>query len=404
MFSRLFSAPPSAFSAVSTLIVKVTYRCNLDCLYCYEKVSKTGQDMSIEQFKELVDLSLGQTSSPQLTFLFHGGEPTLLPIPWYEEGLDYALAQAKKWGKTVHFAMQSNLVRLKEEYIQLFQRYKIALGVSLDQPVFLLDDSQRGGETKVFKNFKRLQAAKVKAGVLATINSSNYPNFYTLCEWLWSEAKQRSFKANVVTPVGAAHGQPPLQAEQIFMAQKAIIDYMIATQGQALIESNIALELGRYFEPEQAQSTLCHEKTCGAGRSALGITPEGHLLPCGRFAWNEPAYYLGHLSEQRQASRKEKKQLAQKIADFHAQKPENWYDCESCPAQKVCGYGCQAFILRSEEQANLDCLPTKMRFAYYQEKEVALKAVFANIQKRQAGPSRQFRIKDQNGQWKSYKL
>ncbi|WCL82248.1 hypothetical protein PPO43_03915 [Saprospira sp. CCB-QB6] len=85
-------------------------------------------------------------------------------------------------------------------------------------------------------------------------------------------------------------------------------------------------------------------------------------------------------------------------------KPENWYDCESCPAQKVCGYGCQAFILRSEEQANLDCLPTKMRFAYYREKESDLKLVYEEIQKRQAGPSRQFRIKDKNGQWKSYKL
>ncbi|WCL82249.1 radical SAM protein [Saprospira sp. CCB-QB6] len=223
MISRLFSAPPSAFSTVSTLIVKVTYRCNLDCLYCYEKVSKTGQDMSIEQFKELVELSLGQTSSDQLTFLFHGGEPTLLPIAWYEEALDYALALSKSLGKRVSFAMQSNLVRLKEEYIQLFQRYKIQLGVSLDQPVFLLDDSQRGGETKVFKNFRRLQAAKVKAGVLATINSSNYPNFYTLCEWLWSEAQQRSFKANVVTPVGLPMGSPHCRPSKFLWPKKPLL-------------------------------------------------------------------------------------------------------------------------------------------------------------------------------------
>lgn len=400
------------FRKVSTLIVKVTHRCNLDCLYCYENVTKKGEDMSEETFRELVDLVLENTTSPQVTFLFHGGEPTLLSNEWYENGINYALKKAKEKAKELTFAMQSNLLGINQKKIDLFLKHDIQLGISLDGPA-MLQSTMRGGEDKVFANFKKLQEVGVKAGVLVTINDSNYEHFSTICHWLVQEAEVRSFKANVVTPVGRGFEMESLSAEKVFAAQYSILEYLIATEGKELIESNISMELRRFFaEEEEAKklhNTLCHEQQCGAGTGVLGVTPAGHLLPCGRFTWDESEYYLGSLQDTKPLKKTYQKGFQQKLEKFHALVPENWYNCDRCEAKKVCGFGCQAFIVRSKEQANVDCLPTKMRYQFYKENKERLYPVYREIQRREGrsdskrGPIG-FKIKAKDGTYKTYSL
>lgn len=398
------------FSRVSTLIVKVTHRCNLDCVYCYEHITKTGEDMPLEVFEELARLALSETQEACVNFLFHGGEPTLLPNAWYEQAIARARHWASVYGKAVRFSMQTNLLGLTESKIALFKEYDIALGISLDGPASL-QSTQRGGEDKVFQHFKRLQRERIKAGVLMTINQSNYADFFMICDWLVHHAQVRSFKANVVTPVGRGVDMPMMQAEEIFAAQQAILQYMIQTKGEALVEDNLATELLRFFASDEERAkmpaSLCHEKRCGAGEKVLGVTPQGHLLPCGRFTWDDVPYYLGSLPEIAHNPAAQE-QMAAKIADFHALVPQSWYDCDGCAAKRVCGFGCQAFIVRSRSQANVDCLPTKMRFAFYEAHKNELLPVWQALRRRnQPAPRPErtpFRIKKADGTYASYEL
>lgn len=398
------------FRELSTLIVKVTHRCNLDCLYCYENITKKGEDMSEATFRQLVDIVLENSSKPKVTFLFHGGEPTLLPNSWYENGILYAKEKAEKCGKTVDFSMQSNLLGINDAKIELFKKYNINLGISLDGPAMLLS-TMRGGEDKVFSNFKKLQAQGVRAGVLMTINESNYEHFATICHWLVQEAEVNSFKANVVTPVGRGFEMESLAAEKIFAAQYSILEYMIATQGKTLTESNLTMEITRFFtdderEAKRLRGTLCHEKKCGAGQAVLGVTPDGHLLPCGRFTWDNADYYLGSLSDVKPKKKYYQKAFQEKVEQFHKLVPQSWYDCDSCEAKKTCGFGCQAFIVRSKEQANVDCLPTKMRYNFYKENKERLRPVYEQILSRENRSSGRgemgFRIKGPDGKYKTY--
>jgi uncharacterized protein len=401
------------FKNISTLIVKVTHRCNLDCLYCYENITKTGEDMSVETFCELADLVLEHSQKDHITFLFHGGEPSLLPNEWYEECIQYAQRKAIENHKQVSFSMQTNLLGVNPSKIELYKKYDIQLGVSLDGPA-MLQSTMRGGEDKVFANFKRIQNAGVKAGVLVTINESNYQHFSTICHWLVQEAEVRSFKANVVTPVGRGYDLDPMSAEQIFQAQYSILEYLIATKGEELMEANLNMELLRYFaEPEELpklRNTLCHEHRCGAGSSVLAVTPMGDFLPCGRFTWDESEYYLGSLHDPKALKKKYQRNFQQKIEDFHAKVPESWYNCDSCEARDVCGFGCQAFIVRSKQQANVDCLPTKMRYQFYKENEDRLYPVYLAIKRRTSsrkvdrrGPLG-FKIKGADGKYKTYSI
>ncbi len=401
------------FRNISTLIVKVTHRCNLDCLYCYENITKTGEDMSVETFKELADLVLENSQKDHITFLFHGGEPSLLPNSWYEEAAEYALAKGRACQKQVAFSMQTNLLGVNPSKIELYKKYDIQLGVSLDGPA-MLQSTMRGGEDKVFANFKRIQQAGVKAGVLVTINEANYAHFSTICHWLVQEAEVRSFKANVVTPVGRGYDLEPLEAEQVFQAQYSILEYLIATKGEELLEANLNMEILRYFaEPEELpklRKTLCHEHRCGAGSGVLGVTPMGDLLPCGRFTWDEQEYYLGSLHDPKPFKKKYQRAFQQKVEAFHAKVPESWYDCDRCEARDVCGFGCQAFIVRSKQQANVDCLPTKLRYQFYKENEGRLWPVYQAIKRRTTGrrSGRRgpvgFKIKGADGKYKTYSI
>lgn len=384
-------------ATVETLIVKVTHRCNLDCLYCYENVSKQGEDMSLDTFRELAYQLITNSQSAQLTFLFHGGEPTLLPNAWYEAAITYAENLAEEKEKKLKWLMQSNLLSLPKAKIALFDSYRIHIGASIDSHP-AMEKSWRGGEEKVWQNIQALKAAGVKVGLLSTINASNFNQFGKICSWLGEEGF-RQFKANVVTPVGRGGSSYPLPADLVFEAQHDILEYLIRTKGKKLHESNLSTEIRRFFEPQREQS-LCHERTCGAGKKVLGITPKGDLLPCGRFQWDDKAYFLGNLKH-KASSLMEAQDFQAKLSRFHEAFPKNWYDCDSCEARKICGFGCQAFISRSKAKANLDCLPTKMRYDFFVKNKKYLEPVYEEICRR-ASPQH-FSDKRKKTFWKRLK-
>jgi uncharacterized protein len=394
------------FRQISTLIVKVTHRCNLDCLYCYEHITKKGEDMTLTTFYDLVAKVLANSEQKEILFLFHGGEPTLMPNEWYESAIQYAQNEAVKYQKKVKFSMQTNLLGINDAKIELFKKYQIHLGVSLDGTENFAD-SMRGSENRVFANYLKIKQLGVKAGILTTINHSNFDKFTQICHFLVEQAQVRDFKANVVTSVGRGYGLPSLPAEQIFRAQHAILEYMMATEGKLLLESNLSLEIERFFANETVRQTmpktLCQEKRCGAGKTVLGITPQGDLLPCGRFQWNDENYFLGNLSEPQAI---DYQLFTQKNEAFHDLVPQSWYDCHTCEAQKTCGFGCQAFIVRSREQANVDCLPTKMRYQYFKTHKKRLLPVYEAILAQKKSPTQAigFKIKDAKGNFKTYNL
>jgi uncharacterized protein len=83
------------FLDVSSLIVKVTKRCNLSCDYCYENIVNQG-DMSIEVFKDLAYRAFTSSRRDHIDFVFHGGEPTLLPDSFFAEAFETCQTLAKR--------------------------------------------------------------------------------------------------------------------------------------------------------------------------------------------------------------------------------------------------------------------------------------------------------------------
>lgn len=362
------------FAEIEALIVKVTHRCNLDCSYCYEDVTKTGKDMELSVFRKLVDRVFESIEKETVQFIFHGGEPTLVSNDWYEEAINYAISVSEKYNKRATFSIQTNLVRLTDDKIALFKKYKIGIGVSIDEPSGF-GDSMRGKSNMAIRNFKRLQKEKVAAGILMTINQANYNMFEAIMNWLETEMLVDNVKVNVVSSVGKGDSLFDLLPEQIFEAQHSILEYMLKTKGKKVIEKNLERDLRRFFATDEQRNmmskTLCNEKGCGAGKRVLGITPNGEILPCGRFQWNDNSHFLSNIENEASKDNIH----SNKVYKFHTSVPENWLNCESCQAKKICNYGCQAFIVRSKSKINVECLPTKMKYDFFENNAEKLKEI-----------------------------
>jgi uncharacterized protein len=124
------------------IILKITARCNIDCTYCYyfnginqsatslpSVISKKNIEAMVVFLREgILDLGL-----KKVVFDFHGGEPLLMNknrFDWMCQYLKDELSPIIN----VEFSIQTNAVTVDEDWIKLFGKHSISVGVSLDGP------------------------------------------------------------------------------------------------------------------------------------------------------------------------------------------------------------------------------------------------------------------------------
>ena len=136
------------------IIIKPTYSCNFRCKYCYlgneTKVRSKMFDLSfvrnaIEQVREYV---IRNKSKKKVTFIWHGGEPLLWGVENFRRVFEFM--EDGLSGIDYTNSIQTNLSLLTEEYVDLFLKYNVQVGFSIDG-FMELNDSQR-----VFADGRRL--------------------------------------------------------------------------------------------------------------------------------------------------------------------------------------------------------------------------------------------------------
>lgn len=104
--------------------------CNIGCHYCYQNplrnVGKFRQRYDLEKMKAAVRRTGGPVT-------FFGGEPLLLKLRDLEHLLEWGY---KEYG---YSQLQTNGSLVTEEHLQLFRRYRVRLGISMDGPGELND-------------------------------------------------------------------------------------------------------------------------------------------------------------------------------------------------------------------------------------------------------------------------
>lgn len=107
----------------------MTYRCNLDCRYCYIR-HKKNKDMDLDTAKFILEPLLLKDNGP-LDITFLGGE-TLLAIEVIKPLVEWA--EARKWKRPYRFLGTTNGTLLTDEIRSWLETHKlfITLGLSYD--------------------------------------------------------------------------------------------------------------------------------------------------------------------------------------------------------------------------------------------------------------------------------
>jgi len=156
--------------------------CNLDCTYCYylEKknlyIGKKDFRLSEELLETFIQQYIEAQQVPVVTFVWQGGEPTLLGIDFFRK----AVGLQKKYanGKTIENAFQTNGTILNSEWCKFFADNKILVGISIDGEEHNHDHYRKtvsGAPTfrRVMKGIELLHTNNVEFNTLSCVNSYN---------------------------------------------------------------------------------------------------------------------------------------------------------------------------------------------------------------------------------------
>jgi uncharacterized protein len=159
------------------IVFKISERCNLKCDYCYfffggdDTWKKHPPLVSPKVIEDLGAFSARAARDHKLEVIdivFHGGEPLLMSKPRFSEMCD-ALRRHEN-GFRFSFALQTNGVLVDDGWIDIFERHRITVGVSLDGPppvndLHRLDLKGRSSYDATVAGLRTLQAAAAQKRV-----------------------------------------------------------------------------------------------------------------------------------------------------------------------------------------------------------------------------------------------
>jgi len=161
--------------------------CNLKCTYCYQNPLRDAGNINTLYDLEKIIEQLDKTTSE---FHLFGGEALLIPKKDLEVLWSYGL---KRFGQN---GIQTNGVLIDAEHVELFKKYKVSVGISIDGPAELNDmrwagslDKTREATQKIMDNIVMLANEGVQMGIIITIHKLNgmpehLPRLLNFIRWL----------------------------------------------------------------------------------------------------------------------------------------------------------------------------------------------------------------------------
>lgn len=185
------------------VILKVASRCTLFCDYCYwfrdESVYSQPKLMSEEVedfFLTRLENYILETELEEITLVFHGGEPLLLPKSRYLKFATKVRAIEQRSGKSVVLGITTNGTIIDAEWVTLFQDLNISPCISIDGSPSMHNKHRVykngcGSHTEVVRGLNLLCEAGLSPSVLAVCDPENSPD--ELCAYFVDELGVKQF-------------------------------------------------------------------------------------------------------------------------------------------------------------------------------------------------------------------
>jgi uncharacterized protein len=277
------------------VIIKPTYSCNFNCRYCYlSEESKTKNKFDVEFAKKAL-LQIKECfltdNKRRLTIIWHGGEPLLWGIENYREIFSFIENEFKDY--KFQNSMQSNLSLINEDFIELFLKYDVHLGFSLDGPEEI-NDFQRvykngsGTFKTVIEKIALCKEKKLRIGCIVVATKKHIGKIQELYQFMCKN--NIGFKLNPLFKSGEAKKNVDdlgITPEEYAKMSAELFDLWFYDKVNKNNNSNFA---------EIASNIIAKKPSgCMFGKNCqdnfLAISPNGDVVPCGRFCDNDLIEY-----------------------------------------------------------------------------------------------------------------
>jgi uncharacterized protein len=337
------SARPPESVPVNALSLAIAQKCNLGCTYCYAQQGSFGGNaasMSLDVARASVDrLFEGAKPGEKVTLAFMGGEP-LINRKTLHATTRHAAREAAARGVGVGFTMTTNATLLLPEDIDLFQKYRFTITVSIDGLRATHDRlrpfvSGKGSFDRVQENVSQLLAIpdrsfQVLARVTVTPENLDLPEIMT-------GLLEMGFDGIMFSPMlSAPGGREEMQTADL----DTLLDQLIQCGAHFLEE----LERGRILPFTNVTKTLqrihgCSRDhyPCGAGGGYMAVSAEGGLYACHRFV-NDEQGRMGTVSQGVDPGKQ-----ARWLNDRHL---GSQFPCVSCWARHLCSGSCHYEVIK----------------------------------------------------------
>jgi uncharacterized protein len=168
----------SASPIQAVLVKPMGDACNLGCTYCYELRGgrrTSTKRMTPDVLRRTIETVFEQADQ-RVTFVWHGGEPTLVGLPFMRRALDLQKSLNVKCLE-VSNSIQTHGVGLTNEWISFFRTNHFSIGVSLDGTEDLHDKSRvdlSGAPTydRAYRTIRKLVEAGLSVGLISVVSES----------------------------------------------------------------------------------------------------------------------------------------------------------------------------------------------------------------------------------------
>lgn len=376
------------------LLVKPTgAACNLDCQYCFFLSKEmlypnSSFRMNDDLLKLFIRQQLDAQQTPEVSFNWQGGEPTLMGLDFFQHSIEY-VEKYKRPDQHVQYTIQTNGIKIDQDWAAFFKQHHFLVGLSVDGPKELHDTYRvnKGGQgtfDQVMKGWKTLMQHGVDVNILCTVNAANAdkplevyhffrdelkvqymqfipiieratPETLTLANQGWSE--HPGSERPLYTQMGELVTERSVRPEQFGRFLVTIFDEWVQRDVGTIFVQTFDAALANWL----GQPSLCiFQRTCG---ESLVMEHNGDLYSCDHFV--EPAFLLGNIKKTHMIDLVSSDQQHNFGQDKYASLPKY---CRECKVLFACYGECprNRFIQTSDGEPNLNylCVGYKQFFTH----------------------------------------
>ena len=320
--------------------------CNLQCRYCYYSDKSWGQPskMCEETLSSYIRQYIEVQPADEVSFLWHGGEPTLLSLDFYKHVVEL---QARFAGhKRITNCLQTNGTLLNDSWCEFFSKNKWLIGLSIDGPAahhnrFRHDKCGNSTFDTVMDGIRLLKKHGVEWNAMATINSLNvtHPHqFYSFFKEIGAEFIQFTPIVERFTSAGRlAAVDEKGTITNMSVSPEAWGEFLI-TLVDIWRKNDIGKIFIQIFDAVLANHLGMEPGVCSLAThcgSCPVIDSDGSIYTCDHFVF--PQYKIGNIN----GSSLKSLVYSEKLLEFGQSKTTSLpSECKSCRYLKLCNGEC----------------------------------------------------------------